>query len=476
MFDRWIRDFATWTPHAPAVITPTQVTPYAEFDADIDRFGWAIGQLGVSRDTGVVSVCLDNPYLTLVATAALTRLGVTSSPYNDHGADLRLIERETAGGEAPGPRRLMLDAGWQATMRAADPRPLPALAVDPAATVRVMLSSGTTRAARRVALSWRRIEAGNHAALASFAAGRRGVFAPLSTVESMLGFTMMTAAWSLGAAVTGGIHPPDMPALMESWPDGVAGGTPAHLLTMADRRPAGFRPKPGWRLISAGSPLPPGLARQARLLFTPDVSIIYGATESTLNAYGRAEELELDPGLVGLPPSGTVVRLVQDDGTPAPDGEAGEILLRSERMSNAYLGDAEGTAERFVDGWFLTRDLGRRLPDGRIVLEGRTDDRMNLGGRKLMPVVLEQAALACPGIRDAAAFTTPGPRSGLDVCWLAVAADPDFDRSRLAPHLAAYPHLPPPRFAWVNEIPRNAMGKIERSKLRDRFLAAIGKD
>ena len=83
------------------------------------------------------------------------------------------------------------------------------------------------------------------------------------------------------------------------------------------------------------------------------------------------------------------------------------------------------------------------------------------------------AALACAGVRDVAAFAVPNA-AGLEDCWLAVVADPGFDRDDLAPHLSGYKGLPPNRFAWVDEIPRNAMGKVERTKLRDALLAALG--
>src|SRR4051812_10233011 len=161
MFDAYVRDHAHWTPRAPAVITPAKVSSYGEFNADIDRFAAALAALGIGRESGVVSVCLDSPYLTLAVTAALARLRVVSSPYNDHGAALRLVEdREKAGSEAPGPRLVVLTRDWLAAVRAAEPRPWPFLEVDADQIGRVMLSSGTTRTARRVAMTWRRIEIG----------------------------------------------------------------------------------------------------------------------------------------------------------------------------------------------------------------------------------------------------------------------------------------------------------------------------
>jgi acyl-CoA synthetase (AMP-forming)/AMP-acid ligase II len=149
------------------------------------------------------------------------------------------------------------------------------------------------------------------------------------------------------------------------------------------------------------------------------------------------------------------------------------VRIRGERVIQGYLGDSAATAERFQDGWFLTNDVGRRLPDGRIVLEGRLDDRMIVDGVKFMPQTLESAALACRGVVDCAAFAVPDA-DGLDRCWLAIAAEPGFDRDRLAVHLAAYPNLPPRRFAWIGEIPRNTMGKVDRNVLRDAVLAVTG--
>lgn len=475
MFDSFIRDHASLTPRAPAVVTPARTYAYAEFNADIDRFGAAIQELGVAPQTAVVSLALDDPYLTYVFTAALARLRIPSSPFNDPGAELRLTQdRPRAGSDSPGPRLIVLTRDWIARVRAAEPRPLPVLAMDPEAVGRVMLSSGTTRTPRRVAMTWSRLQAITLANMCSRGAGLHGTWVPLATVEANQGFGLALSAWSQGAALTGGVGPAGVPRIMETCPPGLIGCTPAQLRTLIGALPPDFRPRAGWRISVGGARLAVSLAREARLRLTPDVRVTYGATEATLNTLGHAADLESEPGQVGFPIGGCMVEILDDDGRPVPDGQSGEIRIKGDRVATAYLDDPEGSAERFKDGWFLTRDIGRRLPDGRIVLEGRADDRMNLDtGVKFLPAVLEDAAIACPGIIDAAAFAIPNA-AGLDVCWLAVVAAPDFDRESLAPHLARYPHLPPPRFAWTDTIPRNAMGKIERAKLRDALMAALG--
>ena len=80
MFDRSIRDFAYWTPRAPAMILPSRRVGYAEFNADIDKMGRALSEAGVRPDRGVVSLRVANSYLNRVMLCALARLGVVSSP------------------------------------------------------------------------------------------------------------------------------------------------------------------------------------------------------------------------------------------------------------------------------------------------------------------------------------------------------------------------------------------------------------
>jgi malonyl-CoA/methylmalonyl-CoA synthetase len=290
-------------------------------------------------------------------------------------------------------------------------------------------------------------------------------------IDAMMGLTMAMCAWAVGAPVTQAFTPEQLPAWLETQAPGLVAMTPMHLQRLLAALPPGFQPQPGWRLVVGGAVLPPGVAREARLRLTPDIRTIYGSTEGGNSGLGYAAGLDDAPGQVGIVPSGAIVAIVDDQGRPLPDGDSGEVRIRGERVIQGYLGDPAASAERFRDGWFLTNDVGRRLPDGRIVLEGRLDDRMIVDGVKFMPQTLESAALACQGVVDCAAFAVPSA-DGIDRCWLAIAAQPGFDRDRLAVHLGAYDNLPPRRFAWIEEIPRNAMGKVDRNLLRSAVLAA----
>lgn len=467
MFDGYIRDHAQWTPRAPAVVTPRRTVTYAEFDADIDRMGAALADLGLVAGCGVVSLRAPEPYVHRVCLVALARLGVPSSPWEDDAADVRLVFGP--GEAAPGVVRLTAEAVDE--VLAAPHRPLPRRDLDPDALIRVQLSSGTTRTPRRVGFTSRRLVIATLTNIRVYGAGRMGAWVPFSGSDSLLGFSMGVAAWALGAAYCAGVFLEHLPQTMEGHAQGVVVMTPVQLRNLLSVLPAGFTPRPGWRVQVGGSALPASLAREAALRITPDVWVGYGATESSRIAASPAACVQDVPGAVGIVPGGAVVEIVDEAGRPLPDGESGELRVRSWRTADGYLDDPAATAQRFRDGWYHTGDIGRRLPEGGLVIEGRIDDRMIVDGMKFMPSLLEEAALDCPGIVDAAAFAVPGP-DGLDECWLAVATIAGFDRDALAPHLARYPGLPPNRFAWVEAIPRNAMGKIERQKLREALVAA----
>jgi acyl-CoA synthetase (AMP-forming)/AMP-acid ligase II len=143
-------------------------------------------------------------------------------------------------------------------------------------------------------------------------------------------------------------------------------------------------------------------------------------------------------------------------------------------VARGYLDGAPEAGQAFRHGGFYPGDLGRLREDGLLFIEGRVDDRMNLGGHKIMPGVVEEVAMGCPGVRDAVAFAAPD-EAGVDQCWLAVVQGEGFERERLAAHLDQLREsVWPIRFAWTEAIPRNAMGKAERRRLRDETLAALG--
>lgn len=471
MFDAYIAYHALTRPRAIAVITPERLATYAEFDADVNRYAAGLVSLNVSSERGVAGLDISQPYRLLVVLVALARLGVATTTGRDARADFKVSDR-------PGDistTNLRLSRDWLAAVEAAAPDVLGSAPRNPDALARVLVTSGTTRTPRRLGLTWRYLEMSSLTGLAVFGAGRPGLWVPRTGVETGMGFRLAVLAWTVGATVAVGFFAPDLPSLFERQVGGTIGLTPNQLRDILAALPAGFELKPQWRLLVTGAALPPSLAREARLRLTPDILVYYGSTEGGGAAVGPALRLETTPGSFGWPVPGVTMEIVDETGAPLADGEAGEIRIRSPRSALGYLDAEDQAAGPFRDGWFHSGDLGRRLADGSYVIEGRVDERINVGGIKVLPNALEDALLEHPQVRDCAAFAIPGP-DGADECWMAVVADGDVAReSLMAAVRKTGVRLPAIRFAWTEAIPRSEMGKIDRAALRAQTSAALAK-
>ena len=469
MFDAFLAYHARTRPRALAVMTPRRRATYAELDADVNRFAAGLMALGVTPARGVVCVDPTSAYHRHVLILALARLGVASSWQDDRRADLRLSQRP---GETTD-KVLRLTREWTARTEAATPVPVPSARRDPEGLARVMLSSGTTRTPRRIPLTWRGIAANSLNGMPIYGAGRLGTWVIRTSIDSGLGYMLATLAWTVGAAVVSDFETAEIPKIMERRETGLLGVTPIQLRELLQGLPPAFELKPEWRVVSTGGVLPPSVALEARRRLTPDVQLVYGSTEASRATAGPASLLETTLGAVGWPLPGVELDIVGPDGRVLPDGEAGEVRIRSDRIAKGYIDDPEATARVFRDGYVYQGDVGRRLPDGSFVIDGRIDERMNIGGIKLLPNVLEDAALSHPGVIDAAAFALPDA-VGQDQLWMAIVAGEGLTREALISHLARFQRLPSMRFAWTEAIPRNSGGKIDREALRAETQAAIG--
>ncbi|MBR3402235.1 MAG: AMP-binding protein, partial [Parasporobacterium sp.] len=118
------------------------------------------------------------------------------------------------------------------------------------------------------------------------------------------------------------------------------------------------------------------------------------------------EAMDLTPA--GKNQGGEEILLMDEEGKPVPDGEIGEICFRNEYV-RGYIGLPEKTAEAWRDGLFFTGDLGKRLPDGSLIIQGRNDDMIKIAGNRIEPEEIAGAAKRVLHLRWAVAkgFVTP---------------------------------------------------------------------
>ncbi|MBM3394336.1 MAG: AMP-binding protein [Betaproteobacteria bacterium] len=178
-------------------------------------------------------------------------------------------------------------------------------------------------------------------------------------------------------------------------------------------------------------------------------------------------------GTVGLPLPGNQVRIADDRDQPLPLGEVGGIQIKGNNVFAGYWHMPEKTAEEFTaDGWFRTGDVGRFDPDGYLSIVGRAKDLIITGGYNVYPKEIEQVLDALPDITESAVIGVPHPDFGEAVTAVVVAKNAaHLVETELIAHLKTQlaNYKVPKRIHVVNELPRNAMGKVQKNLLRQQY-------
>lgn len=205
-----------------------------------------------------------------------------------------------------------------------------------------------------------------------------------------------------------------------------------------------------------------------------EISHGYGSTESGPHSIGvRGQALRECPGTIGLPIPGTEVR-VEVDGRPADTDEIGELVLRAPTVMDGYYGNPELTATVLdTEGWYRTGDLVRRDADGYFYIADRKKDMIISGGENVYSREVEDVLSLHPTVDEVAVIGTKDPV--YEECVTAVvrvrsnAPQVDFDtlRAFVKERLAGY--KAPRRVEFVEDMPRNPVGKIDKLRLREQF-------
>jgi malonyl-CoA/methylmalonyl-CoA synthetase len=201
----------------------------------------------------------------------------------------------------------------------------------------------------------------------------------------------------------------------------------------------------------------------------------YGMTEGgmfTSNPYYG----ERRGGTVGFPLPGTELRIVDDEGKRCPHGGVGNLQVRGDNVFVGYWRMPDKTKEEFTaDGWFKTGDLGSRSPDGYISISGRSKDLVITGGLNVYPKEIEEVIDALPGVAESAVIGVPHPDFGEAVTAVVVRQrNPEGEAlseasivAALRTELAGFKL--PKRVYLVDDLPRNAMGKVQKKALRAQY-------
>jgi malonyl-CoA/methylmalonyl-CoA synthetase len=207
--------------------------------------------------------------------------------------------------------------------------------------------------------------------------------------------------------------------------------------------------------VSGSAPLPADL--HTVLATEGGVRVLerYGLTETVMNA-SNPHDGERRAGTVGFALPGVELRL----------GDGDEILVRGPNVFPGYWEQPEATRAAFVDGWFATGDVGAFDDDGYLRIVGRTKELIISGGFNVYPREVEDVLRGFPGVVDVAVVGTPSDEWG-EVVTAVVVGDGIVDTDALLEYAAGElaPYKRPRTVRFVDELPRNALGKVLRSEL-----------
>ena len=209
---------------------------------------------------------------------------------------------------------------------------------------------------------------------------------------------------------------------------------------------------------------------------------IYGLTETVpvlclLDEADHLRALKDRPDLLaagGRPIPGVDIRILSDDGIELPIGESGEIVVRGPQVAKGYHNRPKENAEVFRNGWFHTGDVGRLDAEGYLFVLDRKKDMVVTGGENVYTSEVEAVLFKHPAVHDAAVIGVPDERFGEALfAVIVLAAGQTLSAEEIISHCRSEigGYKIPRKMAFVDALPRSAMGKVLKQDLRRTYAA-----
>jgi fatty-acyl-CoA synthase len=220
-------------------------------------------------------------------------------------------------------------------------------------------------------------------------------------------------------------------------------------------------------VAASGSALPGDLATEWMDAFGENLYNTYGSTEVAWATIAQPEDMRAAPGTAGRTPYNTEVKIYDEDGKPVPTGESGRIFVGNTMLFGGYTGDESETKD-MIDGLMSSGDVGRIDEDGRLFVEGRDDEMIVSGGENVFPQEVEDCLARHENVQDVAAIGVDDDDYGKRLRAFVVKkgeVDEDTLKNHVKENLARY--KVPREIVFLDELPRNATGKILKKDLKE---------
>jgi long-chain acyl-CoA synthetase len=486
--------------HAPALVSSGEIVTYGALRAQVAALRGGLVQLGVAPGDRVAIMTASNWYFVVGYLAALGA-GAIVVPLNPQSPAAEL-ERELAqvtpkvaivgptareafaslDAESLGVHTIITPEGTSLPgglafedLLVRDPLPIVARAETDVAVL--MFTSGTAGSPKAAMLSH-----GNLRSNIEQVQKAEGKILPSDTV---LGALPLFHIYGLNAVLGSALHAGACTVLVQRFDPSssidtirerkvtVVAGVPPMFAAWASLPPneATRRDFETVRVAVCGaSKLDPQLSVQFADRFGVDIGEGYGLTEAS-PVVTAAVFSDQRAGSIGLPVSGTTIRLVDEQGHDAVVGDPGEIWVKGPNVFPGYWNDTEATARALTsDGWLRTGDIAVADDDGYLTIVDREKDLIIVSGFNVYPGEVEDVLKQHPGVSEVAVLGVPHPHSGESVKAFVVAKP---DRMLEEDELAAFcsqelaRYKCPTKFVFVSELPHGMGGKLLRRELRD---------
>ncbi|MFL5834087.1 MAG: AMP-binding protein, partial [Solirubrobacterales bacterium] len=218
----------------------------------------------------------------------------------------------------------------------------------------------------------------------------------------------------------------------------------------------------------SGSQLGGELTRRGLDLLGPVIYNLYGSTEVAYATVATPEDLRAAPGTAGKPPRGTKICLYDEHGNEVPQGEVGRIFVGNEMAMEGYTG---GGGKEMIDGLYSSGDVGHIDSEGRLFIDGRDDEMIVSGGENVFPREVEDLLADHDAVEEVAVIGVEDDEFGQRLkAFVVVRSGIEVSHQDLTAHVKANlaSYKSPREIEFLEELPRNATGKVLKRDLRAR--------
>lgn len=467
---------AKFRPEAPALCAQgIDVVSYARLAAQMNNVARRALGYGLTRGS-VVALSVEDPMLHAALILGLTQAGIVpvsvAAQKPPAGLKLDAVLSSTAYPFAPEAKHFIIDHWWIT----GDGRP-GEIAADGGQICRIILTAGSTGDSKAVALTHKMV-AQRNARLDHVVGDRIPLCSRLYMqmgLAAALGYQFLTYMLARGGTLFfRGDNIENTLRSFEIFQIQTMLATPttlAQFLVGCDHHPAVDVHLD--TIVSGGSLLPQALLERVRPRLCTHLVTGYGSTETAISATAPAQRIAHIEGAAGYVTPGIRIEIVDAADRPLPAGTEGIVRIASEFGVDRYIDDPAESAQMFRDGWFYPGDLGSLAADNLLIISGRLNSVLNAGGGKMAAERVETVLTSYKGVSQAAVFMATS-QAGVEEVWAALVCSAKIDVARLQAHCR--PHMPaifvPAHVVVLDALPINAMGKIDRPRLKETVLSS----